>query len=121
METESVMRPCIVITLLLATPIWGVALKPAVAQSGLMTQNDVIVGNGTPGPYSLTWKNITSQTVAISEAGSSLVTAVDYTVDPLQGQVTFSHPLADKAIAVAAYQYDPATAQRTSSQVVLPV
>jgi hypothetical protein len=99
----------------------GLMCLGACVSTNAATQNDVIVGNGTSGPYTLTYKSIASASVSVSKNSASLVSGLDYTVDGSQGQVTFTRPLATNASAVVQYTYDPATAQPAGGKIVLPV
>jgi hypothetical protein len=89
--------------------------------AGATPQNDVVIGNGGAGPYSLTWKNILKDTVIVSENGQALTNMLDYNVDPNGGQITFTHPLSQQSTALVQYQYDPSVAQRTSTTLLSPL
>src|SRR4051812_46820269 len=85
------------------------------------TQNDVVIGNGGTGPYMLAWKGIPVATISASENGTGLIRGLDYNVDAGNGQINFVHPLPDKTSVLVQYEYDPAQAQRTNGQIVVPL
>lgn len=75
---------------------------------------DLLVGNGTPGPYSLSWKNISGGTEIVQVGQQTQMRGIDYTLDAGAGTVTFTHPLTAQAAASVHYDYDPARAVRGS-------
>lgn len=93
----------------------------AVSIAHAASENDVIIGNGGAGPYPLDWKNFVLDSVTVSENSLTLTPGVDYKIDVGNGQITFTNPIGQQQTALVQYQYDPATAQRSSNQLVSPL
>lgn len=75
---------------------------------------DLLVGNGTPGPYPLSWKNIAPGTEVILVNQQTQMRGMDYALDAAAGTVTFTRPLTPQSAASVHYEYDPAHAVRGS-------
>jgi hypothetical protein len=82
---------------------------------------DVILGNGTAGPYPLSWKQVIAGTDTVSVNTLSQTRGLDYTFDPAAGTITFTSPLPAQAGAEVDYQYDPSHAVRTGAGLTVPV
>ena len=92
-------------------PVWAEARQ---------TQ-DFFVGNGTVGPYTLSWKNILSGTETVKVNETPLAWGVDYTLDPAAGTLTFAHPLPAQAGATIQYGYDTKQAQAQGGGLSMPL
>ncbi len=75
---------------------------------------DLVVGNGTPGPYPLSWKNIDGGTEVILVNQQTQMRGIDYTLDAVAGTVTFTRSLTLQSTVSVHYEYDPARAVRGS-------
>lgn len=82
---------------------------------------DVVIGNGTAGPYSLTWKQVAAGTESVQVNTVLQIRTIDYKFDPNAGTITFTHPLAAKSAAQVSYMYDPAHAVRTGANLAIPL
>ncbi len=76
---------------------------------------DLLVGNGTFGPYALSWKNIVGGTEIVLVGQQTQMRGIDYTLDANAGTVTFTRPLMAQSAASVHYDYDPARAVRANA------
>lgn len=76
---------------------------------------DLLVGNGTLGPYALSWKNIVGGTEIVLVGQQTQMRGIDYTLDANAGTVTFTRPLMAQSAASVHYDYDPARAVRANA------
>lgn len=117
METKPAMhsRPALsaslIATLCLLLALPGACSPPPV--------QDLCLGNGTPGPFTLSWKHITPATESITVNGLPQLRGLDYTLDADNGTVTFARALPARSVAVVTY--DPAQAQRNGDGRTLPL
>ncbi len=104
-------RHCLVFLCLLsaASAAWG------------DTAHDVLMGNGTAGPYPLSWKQIVPNTDAVQVNALAQTRLVDYVIDPDAGTVTFTHPLPAQSAAEVRYDYDPGHAIHTGANLAIPL
>ena len=79
------------------------------------------MGNGTTGPYTLSWKNTLPGTESVTVNDVPVIWGVDYTLDPTNGTLTFTHPLPAQAGATIQYGYDTAQAQPQGGGLNLPL
>ena len=96
-------------------------LTPLAARADLSPFQDTLFGNGSAGPYQLSWQHIPGQLVSISKGGQNLVLALDYTVDADSGNVSFTHPLAVGTVLVAKYQYDTGLSTHVPQSTSVPL
>ncbi len=98
----------------------GACLALATIASAEPSQ-DLLVGNGTPGPYALSWKNIEGGTEIVLVGQQTQMRGIDYTVDAGAGTVTFTRPLTAQSAASVHYDYDPARAVRSNAVGKVPL
>ena len=108
-------------TLLAALTVIAVFAGPHSVQAEARQTQDFFVGNGTAGPYTLSWKNILrgdgdgpSQRPA-DDLGRGLHAG------PRAGTLTFTHPLPAQAGAAIHYGYDTQQAQPQGDGLNLPL
>ena len=94
-------------------------MPPALADAK-QTQ-DFFVGNGTAGPYALSWKHILAGSDNVTVSDVALTWGVDYTLDPDVGTITFTHPLPPLSGAAVRYGYDTGQAQPQGAGLTLPL
>lgn len=82
---------------------------------------DLLVGNGTSGPYALSWKNIVGGTEIVLVGQQTQMRGIDYTLDACAGTVTFTRPLLAQSAASVHYDYDPARAMRANAVGKVPL
>ena len=82
---------------------------------------DLCFGNGTSGPFPLSWKHITPGSESVSINGLPQLRGLDYTLDADNGVVSFVRPLPARSVAAVSYQPDPAQAQRNGDARTLPL
>ncbi len=82
---------------------------------------DICFGNGTPGPFLLSWKHITVGTETVTVNGLAQMRGLDYTLDADSGSITFTRPLPNQSAAAVSYETDPAQAQRNGSARTIPL
>ena len=93
--------------------------RPATADAPPV--QDVCVGNGSPGPYVLSWNHVLLGTEAVQVNGVPQMRGLDYTLDADGGAVTFTRALpAQSAIAVT-YRTDPVQAVRNGQGQAIPL
>ena len=78
------------------------------------------MGNGSKGPYLLSWKGIRAGSDAVLRDGSPLVRGTDYTVDVSAGSITFTAALQAQQITRVSYQCDPAVATQNATTISIP-
>src|SRR5712691_11289343 len=84
----------------------ALAAEPAAAAVSLNTQ-ELVFGNGSSGPFSLSWTAVRFGSERLSVNSTPLHFGLDYLIDYAAGTVTFSQPLQPKQIAQVEYAYDP--------------
>ncbi len=82
---------------------------------------DLCLGNGTPGPFTLSWKHITPATESVSVNGLPQLRGLDYALDADNGTVTFTRALPARSVAAVTYEPDPTQAQRNDTARTLPL
>lgn len=95
-------------------------LAPA-AHADLAPFQESLLGNGTAGPYQLSWQQIPGQLLTVSKGGQNLVLGLDYNVDAGGGTITFTQALPADATAFVHYQYDTVTSVRVQRPISLPL
>ena len=116
METPPAMRSrtaflTTALALLLALP--GLAAAPPV--------QDLCFGNGTPGPFPLSWKHIGLGTESVTVNGLPQMRGLDYTLDSDSGAITFTQALPARSVASVTYAPDPSQAQRNDNARTIPL
>ena len=119
METKPAMRSRLALFASLLT-ILGLLLALPGACSPPPVQ-DLCLGNGTPGPYLLSWKHITPATESVTVNGLPQLRGLDYTLDADNGAVTFARALPARSVAAVTYAPDPTQAQRNDTARTLPL
>ncbi|MEO7716753.1 MAG: hypothetical protein ABIY70_11155 [Capsulimonas sp.] len=84
-------------------------------------QKEILMGNGTAGPYALSWKNIVRTGEAVKINTLPQMRGLDYTFDPDAGTVTFASPLSARSTATVEYIYDSETAQMVRRDFIMPL
>lgn len=88
----------------------AVLLAPgaAGAQSGLQYESafDLVWGNGSKGPYSLSRQAVVPGSVTVRLNGNRELLPADYQLDHVAGKITFTQPLDAQSIARVDYAYD---------------
>jgi hypothetical protein len=95
------------------------AAEPAAA-AGLSFQ-ELVFGNGTPGPFSLSWTAVRFGSETLSVNGTRLHFGLDYQIDYAAGTITFSQPLQPSQVAQVEYDYDPTQAKANHSPAKVPL
>ncbi|BDI29991.1 hypothetical protein CCAX7_20420 [Capsulimonas corticalis] len=90
-------------------------------QAATRIQKEVLIGNGTAGPYALSWKNIVRTGEAVTVNTLPQLRGLDYTFDPDAGTVTFVNPLSTHSTATVEYIYDSETAHAVSNSLIMPL
>jgi hypothetical protein len=107
--------------ILAASALAAIFLAPHVAFADIRPTQDYVPGNGTTGPYSLSWKNVLLGTETVTLDGTVLHWGADYNFDATAGTITFTHPLTTDEAAAVQYDYDTAKAQAQGSGLNLPL
>ncbi len=81
---------------------------------------DVFAGQGTPGPFSLSWNHLPPNTETISVNGQMQLRSIDYTLDAGAGTVTFTRSLPANAAISIVYAVSPQS-QRSAGEQAFPV
>jgi hypothetical protein len=82
---------------------------------------DICFGNGTPGPFPLSWKHILTGTESVTVNGLPQMRGLDYTLDADNGAITFTRDLPARSAAAVTYEPDPAQAQRNGNGRTIPL
>ncbi|MBV9852822.1 MAG: hypothetical protein JO250_24450 [Armatimonadetes bacterium] len=106
---------------LAALALVAALVTPSPARAEARQTQDFFVGNGTVGPFTLSWKHILPGTEKVTINDVPLTWGVDYTLDPDAGMLTFTHPLPTQAGAVIRYGFDTQQAQAQSGGLNLPL
>jgi hypothetical protein len=85
-----------------------------------MTQSDVLFGRNSPGPYSLSWKNVRAFSETVVCDGKTLRRDVDYDFDPDAGTVQFHAPLTTGQMASVTYLCDTPDATPNPGKLAIP-
>lgn len=83
--------------------------------------SDICLGNGTSGPFPLSWNHIVPQTESVTVNGLVQLRDLDYTLDTDAGTITFTSPLGTHSAAEVTYQPDPVQAQRNGNGKTIPL
>jgi hypothetical protein len=94
---------------ILAPAVWG------------DTAQDVLIGNGTTGPYSLSRKEIALGTEMVRMNSLAQTRGLDYMLDADAGTITFTRSLPSQSAVEVRYIYDPARAVRTNPNLTIPL
>ncbi len=95
-------------------------LTPA-AHADPARAQDVCVGSGTAGPYTLSWTQMLPGTEAIQINGIPQMRGLDYTINTDAGTVTFTRPLPAQSAAAVTYLYDDTAGQRNTVSRTIPL
>jgi hypothetical protein len=82
---------------------------------------ELVFGNGTPGPFSLAWTEVRFGSERLSVNGTRLQLGLDYLLDDGAGTLTFSQPLLSGQIAQVDYVYDASRAQLNHGPTPVPL
>lgn len=93
--------------------------RPAVA--GPQPGQDLFLGNGTPGPFALSWQKIEAATERVQVNSLPQMRGLDYALDADAGILTFTRPLPRHSAIRIDYAYDPAHAARAVGGMSLPL
>src|SRR5258708_31632400 len=94
--------------------------EPAAGSAPIASQ-ELVFGNGTPGPFSLSWTAVRFGSEQLSVNGTRLHFGLDYLIDYTAGTITFSQPLGTNQIAQVDYAYDPLQAKPNHAPAQLPL
>ena len=83
--------------------------------------DDVCVGNGTPGPFALSWNHVVLGTESVTINGLAQMRGLDYTLNADGGTVTFSRSLSAHSAAQVSYERDPAEARQAATEQSVPL
>ena len=96
-------------------------LMPGAAHAAVLPFNESIIGNGSAGPYQLTWQHISPQFVVVSQGGQNMVPGLDYTVNGDGGAVQFTRPLPKDSTLFVSYNYDSDHSNRIVRPISMPL
>lgn len=82
---------------------------------------DICFGNGTSGPFLLSWKHIAVGTETVTVNGLPQLRGLDYTLDADNGSITFSRPLPNQSAAAVSYEMNPTQAQHNGGARTIPL
>ncbi|MGI4787999.1 MAG: hypothetical protein ACRYFS_04020 [Janthinobacterium lividum] len=82
---------------------------------------DIFVGNGTTGPFTLSWNNIQLGTENVLVNQVLQLRNLDYTLDSVAGTVTFTHSLPASSAIEVTYTLIPAQSQRSGGGQTIPL
>ena len=82
---------------------------------------DICLGNGTSGPFALSWKHIVPESEHVLVNGLPELRGLDYTLDADSGTVTFTQALSARSAAEITYEPDPLQAQRNGAERTIPL
>ena len=99
--------------------VFGLFLLPASVCAD--QAHDVVMGNGTVGPYALSWKQVAAGTASVHVGALLQTQGLDYSFDSHGGTVTFTKPLSAQAAAEVDYLYDPSQAVHTGANLAIPL
>ena len=85
------------------------------------TVQDIRIGNGTPGPFALSWKHILLGTESVTINGLPQLRGLDYSLDADSGTVTFTRAIPTQSAAAISYEPDPIQAQRNDTSRTIPL
>jgi hypothetical protein len=110
----------ILITFLLAVPrLAGTAF--GAESPGLVGTQELVFGNGTEGPFALSWTKVRIGSEEITVNGTRLRLGLDYLLDYEAGAVNFVQPLRRDQIAQVQYVYDSAVAKANHAPAQVPL
>ena len=107
------------ITLLAASLLCLALVRPCRADTPSV--QDVCIGNGSPGPYTLSWKHVRIGTEAVQVNGLPQMRGLDYTLDADDGTLTFTRDLSAQTAIAITYQRDPNQAERNGQGQTIPL
>ena len=119
------MPPCRILlrfapTALLAASLLCLTLAGPV-QADTPPIQDVCIGNGSPGPYTLSWKHVRIGTETVQVNGLPQMRGLDYTLDTDGGTITFTRDLSAQSAIAVTYQRDPAQDERNGQGQAIPL
>lgn len=82
---------------------------------------DLISGNGSRGPYTLSWSGIPTGRESVVVDGRIALRAVDYSLDAGKGTITFTAPLGAASLARVEYPLNPRSSRRNAVLSSIPV
>jgi hypothetical protein len=88
---------------------------------GLVGTQELLFGNGTEGPFPLSWTKVRIGSEQITVNGTRLRLGLDYLLDFETGAVTFVQPLRRDQIAQVEYVYDSASAKQNHAPAQVPL
>lgn len=110
------------LTALLLVP--GILSSPgafSVCRADAPPVQDIFVGNGTPGPFTLSWTGIQANTESVIVNGQTQLRNLDYTLDPAAGTVTFTHSFPANTAIKVSYATIPGQSRRTGIGRTIPL
>jgi hypothetical protein len=91
------------------------------APAALVSTQELIFGNGTAGPFSLSWSAVRFGSERLSVNGTALHFGLDYQIDYAAGSITLTQPLRPNQIAQVDYAYDSSQAKLNHSPAQAPL
>ena len=82
---------------------------------------EIVVGHNTKGPYTLSWTDIDTQSVAVTLDSRTLKKGEDYNVDTAKGIIAFDRNVAQDALVRVSYKITPGKSKANSGNVNIPV
>ena len=82
---------------------------------------DIFVGNGTPGPFALSWNSIQANTETVVVNGQAQLRNLDYTLNPAAGTVTFTRSFPANTAIEVSYAIVPGQSQHTGGGRTIPL
>jgi hypothetical protein len=82
---------------------------------------EMLFGDGSPGPYLLAWTAVMPGTDVVAIDGRRALPGLDYELDAAAGKIRFQAPLQRGQLVQIDYQYDPAAAKPNKSTLSLPL
>jgi hypothetical protein len=93
----------------------------AVKSPAPVDADELVFGNGTPGPFALSWTQVQFGSERLSVNGTALMPGLDYRLEYETGALTFAQPLQWGQVAQVEYRYDSARAKPNHGPVPIPL
>ena len=94
---------------------------PAFCRADTPPVQDIFIGNGTPGPFTLRWNTISAYSETVSVNQIVQLRNLDYTLDAAAGTVTFTHALPASAAIAVTYTLLPGQSQHSGGGQTIPL
>jgi hypothetical protein len=97
--------------------------SPIKVETVMRTTFDIFVGNGKPGPYTLSWNHLTisrDEPVRVVVDGETLKPN-EFSVDAKKGIISFTKPVKSTSVVRVSYFYNPRVSKRNSAVATAPM